>query len=76
MIVTRGPGLRKSLGRCEMKFKLYVLLVTTLMVCAVVFSEEGETSESFLSELDYEVHGFYEVRAGYRTRKDSYEKDM
>jgi hypothetical protein len=29
-----------------------------------------------LSELPIEVHGFYEIRSGYRIRKDPYEKDM
>lgn len=32
--------------------------------------------ESLLSELPVETHGFYEMRGGYRTRKDRYEKDM
>ena len=38
---------------------------------------EEETLSDFttlLSNLD--VHGFYEIRSGYRTRKDKYEKDM
>ena len=31
---------------------------------------------SFLHELPVEMHGFYEMRGGYRLRKDKYEKDM
>jgi len=31
---------------------------------------------AWLAGLDYEINGFYETRAGYRTRKDPYEKDM
>jgi len=31
---------------------------------------------SLFSELPVEVHGFYEMRAGYRLRKDKYAKDM
>jgi len=31
---------------------------------------------SFFSKLPVEVHGFYEMRAGYRLRKDKYAKDM
>ena len=41
----------------------------------VIAQEDSENSfASLLSNLD--VHGFYEVRSGYRTRKDKYEKDM
>ena len=29
-----------------------------------------------MQDLDVEVHGFYELRSGYRLRKDKYEKDM
>ncbi len=36
----------------------------------------ADSNESFFSGLPVEVHGFYEVRAGYRTRNDPYEKDM
>jgi len=32
--------------------------------------------EDLFGATDFEVHGFYEARAGYRTRKDRYEKDM
>jgi len=31
---------------------------------------------SLLSDLPIEVHGFYEIRTGYRIRKDPYQKDM
>jgi hypothetical protein len=48
--------------------------LTTLEQTAL--AEEDETTSSFLDDLDYELHGFYEIRAGYRTRKDPYEKDM
>lgn len=33
-------------------------------------------ANSLFSHLPIELHGFYEVRSGYRTRKDKYEKDM
>lgn len=36
--------------------------------------EDSDNSVSLLSNL--QVHGFYEMRAGYRTRNDPYEKDM
>lgn len=31
---------------------------------------------SLLSDLPIEIHGFYEIRTGYRIRKDEYQKDM
>jgi hypothetical protein len=30
----------------------------------------------WMNDLEIDLHGFYEVRAGYRTRKDPFEKDM
>ncbi|MHC4327407.1 MAG: hypothetical protein ACYSWW_04710 [Planctomycetota bacterium] len=42
---------------------------------AVTASEEN-AEDSFFSELPVEMHGFYEMRGGYRLRKDKYEKDM
>ena len=38
--------------------------------------EEQDDKASWFSELPVEMHGFYEMRAGYRTRKDKYQKDM
>jgi len=38
-------------------------------------SDEND-NDSFLSNLPVEVHGFYEIRSGYRLRKDKYQKDM
>lgn len=47
------------------------------MPLAVLASEENaETEESFFSELPVEMHGFYEVRGGYRLQNDKYQKDM
>ena len=41
----------------------------------VMAQEESENDlDVLLSNL--EVHGFYEMRSGYRTRKDKYQKDM
>jgi hypothetical protein len=58
------------------------LLVAAFALLAVVsFDADAESQDqndtgSFLTELPIDVHGFYEIRAGYRTRKDKYEKDM
>jgi len=41
-------------------------------------SVAAEETKSDLDVLfsNLEVHGFYEIRSGYRTRKDKYQKDM
>ena len=64
-----------------MKRYWIVSVVIVLLANAVVYSTEATQSEeknnSFLSELSQiEIHGFYEMRSGYRLRKDRYEKDM
>jgi len=52
-----------------------------------VFAQEQDSAEqesegqggwmsSLFESFDYEINGFYEMRTGYRTRKDKYEKDM
>jgi len=38
--------------------------------------EEQSLWEDLFGPTDWALHGFYEVRAGYRTRKDPYQKDM
>jgi hypothetical protein len=53
----------------------YVAVLLLLVAGASVQGEE--TNKSFFDQFSPpEIHGFYEVRAGYRTRKDPYEKDM
>jgi len=43
---------------------------------ASVKADSREDRNSFLSSLPpIELHGFYEIRSGYRTRKDKYQKD-
>ena len=53
---------------------------TVLFVLFTATAWSASTEEKKASFLDQfappELHGFYEVRAGYRTRKDPYEKDM
>jgi hypothetical protein len=60
--------------------RLSVLLLVTVAILLGIeqtaLAEEDETTSSFFDDLDYEWHGFYEIRAGYRTRKDPYQKDM
>jgi len=47
-----------------------------LVVSVVPVAAEKDQSDSLLSQLKPEFHGFYEIRTGYRTRNDKYEKDM
>jgi hypothetical protein len=53
-----------------------VVLTAAVSLVAQAQDNEQEAGESILEQLDVEVHGFYEARAGYRLRKDKYEKDM
>jgi len=48
----------------------------SLTAGTVASDKEADMTESFFSELPVEMHGFYEMRGGYRLRKDKYEKDM
>ena len=61
-----------------MRFKaigiLLVFMLSSSIAVPVAASEE-ETEESFFSELPIEMHGFYEVRGGYRLQNDKYQKD-
>ena len=56
------------------------ITLTIIAVCTVLpeaaLGNDENASNSFFSELPVEMHGFYEMRAGYRLRKDKYEKDM
>ena len=59
---------------CKLPWIIGICIVAFLEAGAVASDENGEGS--FWSELPVEMHGFYEMRGGYRTRKDKYEKDM
>ena len=63
-----SPGIVRTL------LSILVVMGAALPVSSVASDENSE--ESFLSELPVEMHGFYEMRGGYRLRKDKYEKDM
>ncbi len=56
------------------KWSIVVILVVALSL--PVMAQEDNTSDlnSLFSNMD--IHGFYEIRSGYRMRKDKYEKDM
>ena len=56
--------------------KLFTGLAICMFLSLPVMAQEDDANDlnSLFSSLD--VHGFYEMRAGYRLRKDKYEKDM
>jgi hypothetical protein len=51
-----------------------IAMTATLSLPAVAQQDNANGFTSLLSNT--EVHGFYEIRSGYRLRKDKYEKDM
>lgn len=53
-------------------FSIFVFLSLPVMAQ----DDNQNAVESLLRDLPIEVHGFYEIRSGYRLRKDKYEKDM
>ncbi len=56
--------------------KCFMASIFLVVISSPVIAQEdsGSSFTSLLSNLD--VHGFYEVRSGYRIRKDKHEKDM
>jgi len=59
-----------------MAYKPMLTIWICVILCLPVMAQQ-EPANDFTSLLsDIEVHGFYEMRAGYRLRKDKYEKDM
>ncbi len=56
--------------------KLFAGLAIWVFLSLPVMAQEDNANHfsSLLSNLEF--HGFYEMRAGYRLRKDKYEKDM
>ena len=61
-----------------MAYKPMLTIWMYIILClpAMAHDEAEADHASFLQDLDVEVHGFYELRSGYRLRKDKYEKDM
>lgn len=59
----------------EIRIKSMVIGIVTGVLLATVAPAE-EDMQLLPTLDDIEVHGFYEVRSGYRVRRDEYEKDM
>ncbi len=56
-----------------------LICICVFLVGSMVFRVMAEEeSQSYLSQFfsNVELNGFYEIRSGYRTRKDKHEKDM
>jgi len=60
----------------KLRWAIRFCIVSSLTAVAAASNDNADVAESFFSELPVEIHGFYEVRGGYRLRKDKYEKDM
>ncbi len=58
------------IGKSFTGFSIIVLL------CLPVEAQEDDSDKSISLLSNVQVHGFYEIRSGYRTRKDPHEKDM
>ena len=52
------------------------LWVVVFLLPAAVLAEEAAAPSALGEFSPPEIHGFYEVRSGYRTQNDRYEKDM
>jgi hypothetical protein len=55
---------------------LLAIALISIAVPTIALASEEEAEESFFSEFPVEMHGFYEMRGGYRLQNDKYEKDM
>ncbi len=56
--------------------QLFAVLLICLFVSMPAIAEEDSTNEIVTLFENLETHGFYELRGGYRTQNDKYEKDM
>lgn len=55
---------------------LTIILAAVAVVLSAQAAENADTAGPAALLPDFDLHGFYEIRAGYRTRNDKYEKDM
>lgn len=53
-----------------------IALAAAFSLPAAAEDENKEAGGSLFGEVPIEIHGFYEIRTGYRIRKDPYQKDM
>ncbi len=61
----------------KIKIVLLVIVFTAVFSFqALAQSSDKNGNDLFFSDMPIEIHGFYELRSGYRLRKDKYQKDM
>ncbi len=53
-----------------------IFFTAVISLPAAAEDENQEAGDSLFGDMPIEIHGFYEIRTGYRIRKDPYEKDM
>lgn len=53
-----------------------IALVAAFSLPAIAQDDNQDTDDLLSNDLPVEIHGFYEIRSGYRIRKDEYQKDM
>ena len=58
------------------RHKCIMVVMFVVMFSLPVMAQEDNADDWDLLFSNLDVHGFYEIRSGYRTRKDKYEKDM
>jgi len=63
------------LGYFKMTYRLLLVSAICVLLSLPAAGQQADSDpEALFSNM--EVHGFYEMRSGYRTRKDKYQKDM
>ena len=62
-------------GYFKMPYRLLLVIAICVLLSLPAIGEEVESDLDMLFS-NMEVNGFYEMRSGYRTRKDKYQKDM
>jgi len=60
----------------RLKGAFAICIISCLTLGAAASDGDGDSGESFLSDLPVEMHGFYEARGGMRTQEDRNETDM
>lgn len=61
---------------CSRSFLIFAVIILVATTFLPAFAQEKNDNDFTSLLSNWDVHGFYEMRAGYRTRKDKYQKDM
>jgi hypothetical protein len=60
----------------RLRWILGICAISSLTAVAAVSDKSVDANEPSFPKLPVEIHGFYEIRGGYRLQNDKYEKDM